>query len=72
MKWICTGLLVFLAACGVKGKPVALETPPPIGHGYPIYEEKPESGEGSKLRKKTLALPEDDFKEPPDFNTEGE
>ena len=35
-----------LMGCGVKGRPIAPKTPPPLGRGEPTYKEK-------QLKKKT-------------------
>ena len=72
MKSVLLGFLFLASGCGVKGKPLPLDTPPFIGRGYPVYEDRLETNaDSANLRKKTLAPPEDDFKEPPDFDEEG-
>ncbi len=39
-KKICVLVLfAFAAGCGVKGRPVPPQTPPPLGRGEPMYKE---------------------------------
>lgn len=38
MRLLCFIIFMFIAACGVKGDPVAPETPTEIGRGRPTYQ----------------------------------
>ena len=68
MKRVLIALL-FLSGCGVKGKPLPPEVPLPLGKGYPSFYDKVDE---SQKPKKKIPLPDDDFKEPPDFGAESE
>lgn len=38
-KIVLIVLFAFIAGCGVKGRPVPPQTPPPLGRGEPMYKE---------------------------------
>ncbi|MBX2995630.1 MAG: hypothetical protein KF681_12435 [Bdellovibrionaceae bacterium] len=64
------GLLTALVAgCGVRGRPLPPETPPPLGRGEPSFKKATEKV--VLPAKKKREAPPDDWNEPEDFR-EGE
>lgn len=62
---ICLSLLIFLCACGVKGKPQPPLTAPVLGRGEPSYSK---ATENVKLKQKKPRT--SDWEEKDDFTEE--